>query len=63
MNYTHDSGFFMSFALILLTSGAIYLGYILQDLILAFGSEFWGNSILVLPSHNRYLDPFQSFSL
>ncbi len=60
--YIKDSGILISLPLIILSFFAIFLGYFSHELLLGFGSEYWSNSIFILPSHNRFLDPFNSSS-
>src|SRR5690606_15108923 len=53
-----EPGFFMSFPLILLAFGSIFLGYFCRDLFIGFGSSFWSNSIFFSPSsllHSEFL--------
>lgn len=56
-----ESGFFMSFPLILLAFGSIFLGYLGRDLFIGLGSNFWSNSIFFSPSsliHSEFLPTF-----
>lgn len=50
----HDAPFLMAFPLILLALGSIVVGFLGKDMMIGLGSNFWGNSIFVLP-HNLSL--------
>jgi hypothetical protein len=40
----------------ILSIGSIFLGYILKDLLVGLGTDFWNESIFILPEHNNQLD-------
>lgn len=46
----------MGIALVILSIGSIFLGYIAKDLFVGFGSDFWNQSIFILPSNNQQFD-------
>jgi NADH-ubiquinone oxidoreductase chain 5 len=46
----------MCVPLFLLSFGAIFVGYLGRDAIIGGGSDFFQQSIFVLPSHNNVLD-------
>ena len=50
----HDAPFLMAFPLILLALGSIVVGFLGKDMMIGLGSNFWGNSLFVLP-HNLSL--------
>ncbi|RYX81881.1 NADH-quinone oxidoreductase subunit L, partial [bacterium] len=51
---THDAPFIMALPLILLAFGSIFVGYLGKDMMIGLGTNFWGNSLFVLPK-NIYL--------
>lgn len=51
---THDAPFVMALPLILLAVGSIFVGYLGKDMMIGLGTNFWGNSLFVLPK-NVYL--------
>ena len=51
---THDAPFVMALPLILLAFGSIFVGYLGKDMMIGLGTNFWGNSLFVLPK-NIYL--------
>ena len=50
----HEPGFFMSFPLVFLTFGAVFLGYVLKDAFIGIGTSFQEASIFVHPV-NEYV--------
>jgi NADH-ubiquinone oxidoreductase chain 5 len=46
----------MSFPLLVLTVGSIFVGYLGRDMIIGAGTDFFGSAIFVLPSHNNVLE-------
>nr|YP_009002126.1 NADH dehydrogenase subunit 5 [Sporolithon durum]AGU16691.1 NADH dehydrogenase subunit 5 [Sporolithon durum] len=55
-NHLHESSFLMLLPLIILSIGSIFIGYIMKDLFIGFGTNFWINSIFILPSHTYFLE-------
>ncbi len=49
VEHTHDAPPLMAFTLILLALGSIFLGYVGKDMMIGVGTDFWGNSLFVLP--------------
>jgi len=47
----HDLPKIMGYPLIILVFGSIFIGYLTKDMIIGVGTNFWGNSLFVLP-HN-----------
>ena len=47
----HDAPPLMAVPLVLLSLGSIFLGYLGKDMMIGLGTDFWGNSLFVLP-HN-----------
>lgn len=52
----HDAPLLMSIPLIVLAFGSIFVGYLTRDMIIGLGTDFWGNSIFILPDHLTILD-------
>lgn len=52
----HESPVFMLVPLFVLAVGSIFSGFLMRDMLIGVGTNFWGNSILVLPSNVRILD-------
>ena len=55
-NLIHESSFLMSFPLIILGIGSLFVGYVAKDLFIGLGTDFWGTSILVLPNHSNFIE-------
>jgi NADH-ubiquinone oxidoreductase chain 5 len=53
---SHDAPFLMSFPLIILSFGSLFVGYITKDLIIGLGTPFWGNSIFIHPNHSLFVE-------
>ena len=51
INKTHEAPFLMAFPLILLALGSIFVGYLGKDMMIGIGTNFWGNSLFVLPKN------------
>jgi NADH-ubiquinone oxidoreductase chain 5 len=47
----HESPIFISFPLAFLAVPSIFLGYVLKDMFIGIGTDFWGSAIFILPSH------------
>jgi len=52
----HDSSFRMAFPLAVLTIPSIFIGYLTKDMFIGLGTDFWGNSIHVLPKNMNMID-------
>ncbi len=52
----HDAPPLMAVPLVLLALGSIFLGYLGKDMMIGLGTNFWGNSILVLPQNLALLE-------
>jgi len=52
----HESSWLIVLPLILLATGSLFIGYLTKDLFIGFGTDFWGNSIFVLPQHSNVLE-------
>ena len=51
-----ESSWLMGLPLVILSVITVVLGFISRDLFVGFGTDFWGTSIFVLPSHYCLLD-------
>ena len=47
----HESPLNMAFPLFFLSIFSIFIGYILRDMFVGIGTDFWGNSIFILPKN------------
>ena len=54
--HAHDAPFLMAFPLILLALGSIFIGYLGKDMMIGLGTNFWGNSLYILPQNNLLLE-------
>jgi len=54
--HAHDAPPIMSLPLIILAFGSIFVGYLGKDMMIGLGTNFWGNSIFVLPEHLIQID-------
>ena len=52
----HEGGWKMSGPLIILGIGSIFIGYILKDMIVGLGTDFWHNAIFIHPEHIRIVE-------
>lgn len=52
----HESPIRMRLPLLILVVPSIFLGYIAKDMIVGYGTDFWGNSVFWLPSSYHGLD-------
>lgn len=50
----HESSICMTFPLGFLAIPSIFLGYLLKDIFIGFGTDFWENALFILPTH--YVD-------
>ena len=56
IQHTHDAPPLMAMPLLLLAFGSIFLGYIGKDMMIGLGTDFWGNSLFVLPRNLALLE-------
>jgi NADH-ubiquinone oxidoreductase chain 5 len=54
--HIHELPIKMAIALSILSLGSIFLGYFAKDLLVGLGTNFWNQSILILPKNNNQLD-------
>lgn len=52
----YDSSYSILVSLCILSIPSIFVGYLSKDMIIGLGTDFWGNSILVLPEHMNLID-------
>ena len=52
----HDAPPMMAVPLVLLAFGSIFLGYLGKDMMIGAGTDFWGNSLFVLPNNLALLE-------
>lgn len=46
----------MAFVLAILALGSIFLGYLIKDLFVGLGTDFWNQSIFILPQNNNQIE-------
>lgn len=49
----HDAPFLMAAPLIVLAFGSLFVGYLSKDMMIGLGTDFWGQSIFVLPANSN----------
>jgi len=47
----HDAPILMAIPLIFLAFGSIFVGYVAKDMMIGLGTNFWANSLLILPKN------------
>lgn len=52
----HEASFFLGFPLLVLAIFSIFIGYILKDMFIGLGTNFWNNSFFVLPLSNMFIE-------
>lgn len=52
----HDVPLEMGLPLALLALGSIFIGYISRDMFVGLGTNFWNNSIYIMPNNNQMID-------
>ena len=52
----YDSSYSILTSLCILSVPSIFVGYLSKDMIIGLGTDFWGNSILVLPENMNLID-------
>ena len=51
-----DSSYQISLALLLLTIPSMFVGFYFKDMLIGLGTDFWGNSIFVLPNNSNLIE-------
>lgn len=54
--HAHEAPIKMGFPLFILSIASIFIGYLTRDMFIGLGTDFWGNSIFVLPTHQYLLE-------
>jgi len=52
----YDSSYSILFSLCALSIPSMFIGYLTKDMIIGLGTDFWGNSIFVLPENMNLID-------
>ena len=52
----YDSSYAIIISLAILSIPSIFIGYLSRDMIIGLGSDFWGNSIFILPENMNLID-------
>jgi NADH-ubiquinone oxidoreductase chain 5 len=52
----YDSSYQICTALAILSVPSIFIGFYTKDMIIGLGTDFWGNSIFILPEHMNMID-------
>lgn len=56
LTHVHEAPLKMTLPLIFLSIFSIFIGYILKDMFVGLGTDFWGNSIFILPQNALILE-------
>ena len=56
MSHIHELPLNMAIALMVLSLGSIFFGYLAKDFFVGLGTDFWNHSILILDQNNNQLD-------
>ena len=56
MSHIHELPWNMAIALMVLSFGSIFFGYLAKDFFVGLGTDFWNHSIFILPQNNNQLD-------
>jgi proton-translocating NADH-quinone oxidoreductase chain L len=51
IQHIHDLPKIMGYPLFILVFGSIFVGYLMKDMLIGVGTNFWGNSLFVLPEN------------
>lgn len=51
IEHAHDAPFIMALPLMILAIGSIFVGYVMKDMIIGVGTDFWGNAIFTHPTN------------
>jgi NADH-ubiquinone oxidoreductase chain 5 len=52
----YDSSYRIIISLVILSIPSMFIGYLTKDMIIGFGTDFWGNSIYVAPENMNLID-------
>ena len=53
--HAHESPFAIIFPLIFLSFASLFIGYLTRDIIIGFGTNFWGNALFTLPTKQYFI--------
>ena len=53
IKHAHDAPLLMAAPLIVLALGSLFVGYLCKDMMIGLGTDFWGQSIFVLPDNSN----------
>jgi NADH-ubiquinone oxidoreductase chain 5 len=56
ITHAHDSSLKMALPLAILAIPSIFIGYLTKDMLIGMGTNFWGNSLYVLPKNMNMID-------
>ena len=56
ITHAHDSALRMALPLAILAIPSIFIGYLTKDMLIGMGTDFWGNSLYVLPKNMNMID-------
>jgi proton-translocating NADH-quinone oxidoreductase chain L len=56
MEHAHEVPLSMGIPLIILSFGSIFLGFLTKDMVIGLGTDFWQNSVFVLPKNNLFVE-------
>lgn len=56
MSHIHELPLNMAIALMVLSLGSIFFGYVAKDFFVGLGTDFWNHSIFILDQNNNQLD-------
>tara|TARA_B110000967_G_scaffold210072_1_gene270234 strand:- start:1672 stop:2484 length:813 start_codon:yes stop_codon:yes gene_type:complete len=56
ITYAHDSSLNMALPLAILAIPSIFIGYLSKDMLIGLGTDFWGNSLHVIPKNMNMID-------
>jgi NADH-ubiquinone oxidoreductase chain 5 len=51
IQHIHDLPKIMGYPLFILVFGSIFVGYLMKDMVIGVGTNFWGNALFVLPEN------------
>lgn len=53
---SHESGWRMKIPLLVLSIGSIFVGYMMKDILIGVGTDFWSGSLYVHPMNNEMIE-------
>jgi NADH-ubiquinone oxidoreductase chain 5 len=56
IQHIHDLPKIMGYPLFILVFGSIFVGYLMKDMVIGVGTNFWGNALFVLPENLAIFD-------